>query len=219
MELICGIDEAGRGPVLGPLVMAGVAVSEEKIAGLKDIGVKDSKLLSAPMRLALFKKIIALADCYEIAIIAPTEIDAYILSLNDSKNLNWLEAEYAARIIDILRPAKAIIDCPSPNIVRYCDFIKQKIVCKNVTVICEHKADMNYAVVSAASILAKVTRDNTIEELKKEVGVDFGSGYLTDPKTIAFLDAHWDKYNFFRRSWSSWQNRRNAKTQKRLGEW
>jgi ribonuclease HII len=73
-----------------------------------------------------------------------------------------------------------------------------------VQVISEHQADRNYPVVSAASIIAKVERDHTIEELKCNYG-DFGSGYMSDPKTKNFLYTLARKRgeypDFVRRSW------------------
>jgi ribonuclease HII len=84
-------------------------------------------------------------------------------------------------------------------------------------IVCEHKADFNYPVVSAASILAKVTRDAEIEKIKQQIGLDFGSGYPSDPNTVAFLQKHvldFKKERIFRESWSTWQTARD----KALGE-
>jgi ribonuclease HII len=219
MTLLCGIDEAGRGPVLGPLVMAAVALAEEDSNQLMQLGVKDSKLLSAQKREELFDKIIALVSSYQMISIPPALIDQYVLSQNHDDNLNWLEAIKAAELINALAPEKAIVDCPSPNITAYHRFLRDKLHDKKVFLVCEHKADSTYPVVAAASILAKVTRDREVEKLKKEVGIDFGSGYLTDPKTQKFLEQYWDKFDIFRKSWSSWQHYAKMKGQKRLGEW
>jgi ribonuclease HII len=219
MTLICGIDEAGRGPVLGPLVMAGVVIQEEKVVELEKLGVKDSKLLSFAKREELYDKILDIVDAYELFVIGHEVVDHYVTSPDVDKNLNWLEAEHAAMVIDKLRPTKAILDCPSTNITAFSQFVRRKLKHKEVHLVCEHKADMNYVVVGAASILAKVVRDRKIEELKKEVGINFGSGYPSDPKTQAFLQSHWDKCTFFRKSWSSWQKMKEGKMQKKLGDW
>ena len=83
----------------------------------------------------------------------------------------------------------------------------------------EHKADLNYPVVSAASILAKVTRDAEIEKIKKEIGVDFGSGYMSDPRTSEFLKKNYKKYpEIFRKSWAPYQKIIGAKSQKNLSD-
>ena len=106
---------------------------------------------------------------------------------HDGLNLNWLEADKSAEILDNLNPNKAIIDAPGNNIEKYRVYLLKKLKNKDIKLVLEHKADLNHPVVSAASILAKVTRDTEIELLKKELGIDFGSGYMTDPKTVEFL--------------------------------
>ncbi len=216
MALICGIDEAGRGPVIGPLVICGAMIDEKELHTLERIGVKDSKLLSPGQRTQLYYQIIGLVT-YEIIIIPPVKIDAAVLD-KKGMNLNWLEAITSAGIIDKLKPDKAYIDCPSTNIEAYTHYIKERLLYKKTELVCEHKADSTYVICSAASILAKVTRDLEIEKLKKEIGVDFGSGYPSDPYTVAFLQKNWNKYDFFRKSWSSWQRYNLAKKQKKLGE-
>ena len=88
-----------------------------------------------------------------------------------------------------------------------------------MNLVLEHKADLNYPVVSAASILAKVTRDAEIEKLKKQIGIDFGSGYMSDPKTVEFLKENYEKYpEIFRKSWFPYQELVNNKFQKSLTE-
>jgi len=83
----------------------------------------------------------------------------------------------------------------------------------------EHKADLNHLVVAAASIIAKVIRDRSIEKLKKKIGIDFGSGYMTDPKTKDFLEKYHDQYpSLFRRRWESYKDVEERKKQKTLGE-
>ena len=63
---ICGVDEAGRGSVLGPLVVAGITISKSKINILKKLGVRDSKKLSPAVREHLYKKIIEIVDDYYV---------------------------------------------------------------------------------------------------------------------------------------------------------
>ena len=216
MTLICGIDEAGRGPVIGPLVMCGILIKEEDEEKLVKLKVKDSKLLTKKKREYLFDKIKDISDKYEIIVIDPDEID-YAVNNHDGLNLNKLEARKTADIINLLKPDKAIVDAPSNNIKSYKQYLFELIKNKNIELVLEHKADLNYPVVSAASILAKVTRDNEIEKIKKEIKIDFGSGYMTDPKTVDFLEKNYEKYpDLFRKSWAPYQRKLNGKFQKSL---
>ncbi len=214
--LITGIDEAGRGPVIGPLVIAGVLIEEKEEEKLKSIGVKDSKLLDKKQREELFKKILGMVKEYKIISITPDIIDSTLKS-HDS-NLNILEAKTTAEIINFLNPEKAIIDLPDRNQERYKEFIKKELTNKEISLVAEHKADLNYPVVGAASILAKVTRDRYIEHLKEMFGEDFGSGYTSDEKTIRFLEKHWNnnKIHFFRKEWVTWKEIKQKKQQKKL---
>lgn len=214
--LICGIDEAGRGPLIGPMVMAGVMVDEEGIQSLKSIGVKDSKLLSNKRRVYLFRKIVAIAKGYKIVVMPPKEIDHALDS--DDLNLNWLEAHATAKIINGLKPDKIIVDCPSNNIADYKHYL-MKLLKKKVDAVVEHKADVKYVECAAASILAKVTRDSEIEKIKKKVG-DFGSGYMADPKTAKFLDENAEKFpDIFRKTWAPYKKRMNMKKQKSVNDY
>jgi ribonuclease HII len=216
MALICGIEEAGRGPVIGPMVMAGVIMDEKDFLKLDAIGVKDSKLLSPLQRESMFERIKEAVKAYEIIILPPSKIDETLNS--DDMNLNWLEAKTSSDIINKLKPDKAILDCPSNNIMAYSNYVKKNL-CYPVEIISEHKADLNHKIVGAASILAKVTRDREIEKIKNKLNVNFGSGYPSDPSTVDFLKKNWNKYpDIFRKSWSSYKKVAQAKNQKRLGE-
>ena len=217
---IVGIDEAGRGPVIGPLVMAGVKVSEKDIVKLETLGLKDSKLLSPKQRDEFFF-ILSKLDYieYEISTASPKEIDDILNSINF--NLNSFEALHSALIINKLKPDIAILDLPSNNAAAYNESVRINLNVK-VELISEHKADMNYAVVSAASIFAKVTRDREIEKLKKSIGIDFGSGYPSDPKTVEFLEKNYAKKEYsdlFRKTWASYKRLVSEKNQKKLGEY
>ena len=220
MTTVCGIDDAGRGPVIGPMVLAGVVLEVKDIPKLKTLGVTDSKLLTPSKRDKMYTEIILIAKKYKIIKIFPKEIDDAVLS-NGSTNLNWLEAEKMAEIINYLKPENVVIDCPSNNKENFAKFLNSKIKVKT-NLKCEHKADLNFIEVSAASILAKVTRDKEIELLKEKIGDDFGSGYPADPKTKKFLKDNWDKYpEIFRKSWSSYQvysDGNKSKKQKTLGD-
>lgn len=219
MVLICGIEEAGRGPVIGPLVMVGVLVDENDSDVLKKIGVKDSKLLRAAEREKLAVKIRAIVKDLRVLIIPPEEVDAAVLS--SSINLNWLEALKSAKIINQLKPDKAILDCPSPNCRAYKEYVQNNLEgpLKKMPLIAEHKADVNYPIVSAASILAKVIRDNEVEKLKANIGINFGSGYMSDPLTQQFIRDYAEKYGrFLRKSWTSYTREMQKKNQKLLAD-
>ena len=217
MVLICGIDDAGRGPVLGPLIMAGIVIGQEDEDKLVKIKVKDSKLLTPKQRSFLSGKIIKIVKAYKIVIIPPEEVDKAVQK-DDGLNLNWLEANKSIDIIHELKPDIAILDSPSNNLKSYRQYIEKKLKIK-VGIRAEHKADVKFPVVSAASILAKVTRDNEIDGLKKKIGIDLGSGYMTDPKTIEFMKANYEKHaDIFRKSWFPYKELVNKKMQRSLEE-
>ena len=217
MAMIAGVEEAGRGPVIGPMVMCGVLVDEKDEIKLKSIGAKDSKLLTPKTREILFDQIKSMVAKYEVVIISAQEIDD---ALNDPNlNLNKLEAITSAKILDKLKPEKALLDCPSNNTSAYAEYLRGHLENKKLNIVSEHKADVKYTVVSAASIIAKVTRDREIEKLKQQIGIDFGSGYPSDEKTQLFLKKNWDKFpKLFRRTWASYKNVAKAKQQMKLGE-
>ncbi len=212
MTTVLGIDEAGRGPVIGPMVMAGVMIKDGDEAKLKNMGVRDSKDLSPYKRDKLYEDLIDFYQ-HEIMVISPQEIDETLGTAGT--NLNWLEADAAAKIITSMKPDVAILDCPSPNIEAYTKYIQERVP-EGTKIICEHKADSNYVVVGAGSILAKVTRDRAVAKLKDKAGVDFGSGYPSDPKTRAFLKEHYKNFDFFRKSWASYKKITEGKNQSSL---
>lgn len=213
---ILGIDEAGKGPVIGPLVLAAAMVdSSDKV--LKELGVTDSKRIQPAKREELFTILKKELLDYRLKIITPRQVDAAVDS--PSSNLNKLEMAYMAALIDELKPDVAYIDTPTVNTEAFKAELKERLDHKRVRLVCENKADSRHVIVGAASILAKVTRDKEIEKLKKKYKVDFGSGYGADPYTKTFLEANWDKYPFFRKSWAPWKNLNQKKSQRKLGDW
>lgn len=185
---IAGVDDAGRGPIIGPLVIAGVMVSDAQTKELLTIGVKDSKLLSPQTRTHLASKVRDLAAKISIVEVQPKKIDEVVLHGERLRKLNFLEAKLMAQVITQLAPNEAYVDASDVDEERYgktiLEFLPTEL--KAIRVISEHHADRTYPVVSAASIIAKVRRDEVAEALRHEYG-DFGSGYITDPKTMAFL--------------------------------
>jgi ribonuclease HII len=217
-----GIDEAGRGPLIGPLVIAVAAIKEEGEETLRDMGVKDSKLLSPKQREEIFK-MLEKSIRYEIVIVPPEEIDAAVNS--QTYNLNWLEADKGAEILNKLDIKldndidKVIIDCPSNNPEAYKKYFKSKVDNKDIELVVEHKADLNHLVVGAASILAKVTRDKEIEKIKKKIKIDFGSGYPSDPKTKEFVKNYHSNpkmQHLFRKSWDTYKRACSSGKQSKL---
>ena len=199
-----GIDDAGRGPVLGPMILAGVLAEEKDNEIIKFWGAKDSKLLT-PKKRAEIKEKIKEEFPNHLEISTPKEID-------ESSNLNYLEAIKTAMIINKLSEGqteeiKVFVDCPSTNIESWSNDV-QKLI-KNpekIILICEHKADLNHPVVSAASILAKEKRESELKRLKTELEIDFGSGYPADPKTKNFIKENFknEKYKeIIRFSWKT----------------
>ncbi len=210
MNLILGIDDAGRGPVIGPMVLAGCLVEEETGKEFKKLGVKDSKQLTNKRREFLAEIIVQKAIAFEVILINPSEIDG---KNSHGINLNDVEAIACAEIINKInkgfKQIKVIIDCPSVSIEKWKNFLKTKIDdLSNLEIVCEHKADKNYVEVSAASILAKNAREKEMNILKKEYGEEIGSGYTSDPATCKFLEKYAEKHKeagIFRQTWTTWK--------------
>ena len=194
---ICGIDDAGRGPMLGPLVIAGISLEKKNIKKLNALGVKDSKKLSAKSRELLYKKIIEIVDDYYIAKISPRLIDASV----KKHCLNGLEAKYMAKVVSKLNPDTSYVDSCDVNPKRFGKEISK--LSDNHKIKSYHRADSKFVVVSAASILAKVARDRAIAKLRKEH--DLGSGYPSDSVTVNFVTKYYKKNQkmptFVRKSW------------------
>ncbi|MBS7287252.1 MAG: ribonuclease HII [Candidatus Freyarchaeota archaeon] len=179
--LVAGVDEAGRGPVIGPMIVSGVLVEESSIDVLTQIGVTDSKRLTPPQRVKMLKWIFAVAKNVVFLEVPPSEIDEAICS---GMGLNELEARKMAEVVDKLQPDVAYLDAVDPHPGKFGERVKRYLAC-NARLIAEHNADEKYVVVGAASIIAKVIRDLKIDELK--VYGEVGSGYPQDPRTITFL--------------------------------
>ena len=206
--LLGGADEAGRGCVLGPLVVAGVTASRRGVAKLEELGVKDSKLLSAKQRERLYPEILRVAEKVRWESIPPREIDAAVLRAERLRKLNYLEAVYFAKVIDQLGAKSVTVDASDVLPKRFGENITTNLRRKCKVVAC-HKADRDFPVVSAASIVAKVERDRAVEELRREHG-DFGSGYPSDPVTRSFFISHMKTGaplpSYVRKSWRTWEN-------------
>ena len=200
---VAGVDDAGRGSVIGPLVIAGVLLDEEALPRLADLGVRDSKLLSPRRRQELAGEIRRLALRCHVIRLAPAEVDKVVRSGRKLHKLNRLEAQTVAKVINILKPDVAYVDASDVLADRFKQHIAESLPFE-VQIISKHKADAKYPIVSAASIIAKVERDKAISELREKYG-DTGSGYATDPKTVKFLEDWIKRFgsypDFVRKSW------------------
>lgn len=221
MGLILGIDDAGRGPVIGPMMLAGCLIDSETEIEFKRLGVKDSKQLTQKRREFLEEIIKEKSKGFHVVSISPEEIDQ---SNADGIKLNEVEAIAAAKIINRLNlgkeKIKVIVDCPSVSLVKWCDFLKTHVDdLSNLSISCEHKADVNHLSVSAASILAKSEREREMEKIRKEHGDEVGSGYGADPVTKKFLEKNASNLKhkkLFRKTWKNWQEANSKFSQKKL---
>jgi len=214
--LIAGIDEAGRGPTLGPMVLSIATIEKKHEAKLKKLGVKDSKLLTAKERERQNKVLPDLLREFKTVHVEAKEID----QLRIRKSLNEIEAMRAGFLLNELEKKPDVVYVDAPDVIAE-NFGKRirKYISFDLDIRSEHKADLNYPIVSAASIIAKCARDDAIKELSKKHG-EMGSGYPHDPTTISFL-CNWVKKNkklpdFARKSWETSKNIENKVFQKKL---
>jgi ribonuclease HII len=202
---IAGVDEAGRGPVIGPLVICCASCRREDEKLLRKLASKDSKALTAAQREDRYAKLKAFCT------FRWHEVSAK--DLNDmmgSMSLNDIEAKYMAELIKKMDEGDIMIDMPD----RYSWTFRKRMErfgAKRFEA--EHKADEKYPIVAAASICAKVTRDAKIEEIRKAT-CDFGSGYPSDAKTIAALKDREKRAllePFIRQRWKTLENIKQTK--------
>ena len=199
--MLGGIDEAGRGSVIGPLVIAGISFDPTGIDSIRGNGITDSKKLTTLKRETLYTKILQSAASIFVCRISPVTIDNYV----NRKQLNVLESRYMTIIADNIRADKIIIDACDVKPDRFKQSILKNLTNKSVKIYCFHKADTDNLIVSAASIMAKVTRDREIKKIEKILCKKIGSGYPSDPSTKLFLRNHLfdnDNKNYIRFSWS-----------------
>ncbi len=211
---ICGVDEAGRGPVMGPMVVSGVAIDDE--SRLSDMGVKDSKQLTPARREELAVQIRSIADV-ESVLVPAEEID----NLREEMTMNELEVYLFTSVVDKLRPSVAYVDAADVDAGRFGNDIKRGLGF-DIEIISKHKADDLYPIVGAASIIAKTIRDDEIKKIGAEIGQQIGSGYPSDPITVEFLqkwirEKH-DSPPHTRRSWETIKRMMRLNNVKKLDE-
>lgn len=199
---LAGVDEAGRGPVLGPLVVAGVVLHQDDLPQLVENGLVDSKLVPKEKREELYQTIVAKAIDYKVIIIEASDIDRQRAC---AINLNKIEMNSFVEVLLLMKQwSKAYVDACDRNAKRFQLTLRNRV---NTNIVAEHFADQTYPIVSAASIIAKVIRDKEIERHHREYGVDFGSGYPHDAKTNQFLNDYISQYGklplIARKSWAT----------------
>ncbi|MFH1094591.1 MAG: ribonuclease HII [Candidatus Micrarchaeota archaeon] len=207
--MIIGIDEAGRGCIIGPMVIAAASIDPMREYLLKDLGVKDSKKLSPKQRETIYPQVLKLCEVKRDFISAEQ-----ITRQMDKDNLNEIEAIHIARLLsDAPDDATAFIDSPDNIPANFGKRILKHLKSRP-KLVCENKADDKHLIVGAASIVAKVERDREIEKIKEELGVDFNSGYTSDPYTIAFLARHSHEpkvRKYLRLKWATLKNLQQRK--------
>ena len=217
--MIAGIDESGRGPVFGPLVVAGVTYNDE--SELINQGFRDSKQLNPRRREILSKKIKNTALNYEILVIPAKDID----DMRKVMTLNEIEVNAFAKIVKKLKPEICYVDSADVKEKRFAEDILAQLSF-HPEIISKHKADERYPIVGAASIIAKTTRDSHVQqiarELESKINLPLGSGYPADPITQKFLRTWFAKYGrlppHVRHSWKTSQNLIKIKSNKKLDE-
>ncbi|MDF0591051.1 ribonuclease HII [Candidatus Methanocrinis natronophilus] len=197
-----GADEAGKGPVIGSMFVVGVVIDEERFFDLAALGVKDSKLLPPHRREHLAARIEKIARDRYVLEVKPEVID----ELRQIMTMNEIMVKSFARVVEKLSADKAILDAADIDPNRFAKRVKDQSG-TGMEVVAEHRADKNHPVVAAASILAKVNRDQSMREIEKSVGEEIGSGYPSDPTSVRFLEAwvkeHGDLPPFARGSWKT----------------
>jgi len=216
--MICGIDEAGRGPVIGPMVVAAVWIEEHEEKKLIEMGIKDSKKLARRKRESLASYIMENFH-YEMTVVKPENIDM----LREAMTMNELEAYIFANLANKKFASIYYIDAASANEKEFEDMVRKNLKFDS-KIVCEHEADSRYPVVSAASIVAKVERDRQLKGIAKmlesKLDMPLGSGYPSDKRTINFIKAWLKKYNelppYTRHSWDTIRKIKNEMKQKKL---
>ncbi len=192
---VIGVDEAGRGPVMGPLVVAALAVPADGGEDqLREMGVRDSKKLLPAKRETLAA---ALSDRpHQVIEVPASDVDA----LRSTASLNVVEARiFASATLGVIAQlgegARVAVyldaaDTSEATFERYFSGAIADAPGKGavVSVVSRHEADDIFPVVSGASVLAKSRREEAVARIREELGEDFGSGYPADARTIAFLE-------------------------------
>lgn len=179
--IVVGIDEAGRGSWLGPLVVGAVAMPSDRLDEVSATGAKDSKRLTPAAREAVYGRLARLGACRSVSI-APRTIDRSVAR----GQLNQLEARAFARLLRSFAPDVAYVDACDVDAARFGRTVAA-LAGGTTRVVARHKADRDIPLVGAASVVAKVRRDRAIGRLAERLGEEIGSGYPSDERTVAFV--------------------------------
>jgi ribonuclease HII len=215
---VLGIDEAGRGPVIGSMILGGVLDTENSSITYSEMGCKDSKMVAPKKREELNEKIRKTAKEARTVEVTASQIDF----LRASISLNEIEAKKIGELVQSFdeKPDKVIVDCPDTQPKKF-ERRLHKYLGTDYEFVIEHKADVKYPIVSAASIIAKVERDRLIKQLEKRYG-PLGNGYPHDELTIKFLKDYFAENKKFpsivRKSWMTAKTMKEMHLQKKLGD-
>lgn len=210
MFLVLGVDEAGRGAVLGPLVVAGAVLPELDLPKLAALNVKESKSVARAKRARLVRELWAFGVRGRAVVIQPNRID--------QENLTQLELRAIVELVRFFQPARVIGDPPVPPraIPRFRQSLAKSTGFAEERILFSPKADVREPLVAAASLLAKVVRDGYVRALRQIYG-DFGWGYPGEAKVQEFLAqymrAHGELPPICRKRWSSVQKTFSLKLQ------
>ena len=214
--MYCGVDEAGRGSVMGPLVVGAVFVESDDL--LLEIGVKDSKKLTPRRRESMYEQLVSSVPGWSVAVASAADIDR----LRKSMSLNDIELDMFCKAVSEHPAAEVIADCPDVNEAGFAARFRAALG-SDAAVTAKHKADDTYPVVSAASIIAKVTRDRMMEEIRERLGTDVGSGYPSDRHTMGFIE-RWIEENgkapeYVRCSWEPVRVMLSRRSNTKISDW
>ncbi|CDW60519.1 ribonuclease H2 subunit A [Trichuris trichiura] len=211
-----GIDEAGRGPVLGPMVYAVGICETTELGRLEVLKVKDSKQLTEETRCSIFEKLATdHSDVfgYGLKILSAAFISKAMLA-RVKYNLNDISHDAAIELIEVALKNDIVVEKVYVDTVGPAESYARKLSTRFplLDIVVSKKADSLYPIVSAASICAKVTRDRQLRDDFKEIidaGICVGSGYpsVPDPATVEYLQTSVDPVfgfnSFVRFSWST----------------
>jgi ribonuclease HII len=194
--------------VLGPLVVGAFCCSSDRLSELRETGVRDSKQLTPRRREEVYTLLANVGELRSIALL-PRTIDRYVAR----GGLNELELDSFVALVKELHPDVAYVDACDPNAERFGRRLAARAGI-GTRVVSRHKADRDFPVVSAASVVAKVRRDAALEELRTTAGEPVGSGYPSDPETQECVERHARDGGrvplWMRRSWETVQRVKRA---------
>lgn len=211
MYKVVGVDEAGKGPVIGSMfigfsiiILEGLKDLNEYHEKLKGMGVKDSKKISPKKRKDIYDSLKDVMDI-KYAQLTPALIDE---NNKQGGKLNELEIDAIVKILEVEKPSLVIIDALTARPDKFADEILKKLSFEP-KIISENKADTKYEMVGAASIIAKELREEELRQIKENIKIDCGSGYPSDPNTVKFLKENYNNKEFdfiFRKSWQTYKD-------------